>query len=158
MFGPQLIGQTSEVARVNAMKMLELVGLFDKIEENPYDLSLAERKMISVASILAMDTDIVIFDEPTMGQDAVGKAKLKEIIKGLHADGKLVLCILHDMDFVAETFSRTIVFAGGKILVDGPTREVFADENSLKTARLKQPHITQIARRMGHDGVMFKRG
>ena len=65
-----MIGQTPEAARVNAMKMLKRVGLSDKVEENPYDLSLAERKMIAVASILAMDTDIVIFDEPTMGQDA----------------------------------------------------------------------------------------
>ena len=59
------------------------------------------------------------------------------------------------MDFVAETFSRTIVFSEGTILVDGPTREVFADVNTLKTAHLEQPHITQIARRMGYAGVIL---
>ncbi|WP_342508731.1 energy-coupling factor transporter ATPase [Sporosarcina sp. FSL K6-2383] len=155
MFGPLNIGQTPEVARTNAEKMLKLVGLLDKAEENPYDLSLAERKMIAVASILAMDTAIVIFDEPTMGQDAQGKAKLKEIIHGLHTQGKLVLCILHDMDFVAETFGRTVIFGSGKLLYDGPTRQAFAEQAILETARVEQPHLTQLTCKMGYDGVLL---
>ena len=137
-------------------KCLNALGLLDKAEENPYDLSLAERKMIAVASILAMDTDIVIFDEPTMGQDARGKAMLKEIIHELHAQGKLVLCILHDMDFVAETFGRTIIVSNGQLLFDGPTRIAFSEEDILHTARLEQPHITQLARKMGYDGILLR--
>ena len=156
MFGPLNIGQTSEVARANAEKMLKLVGLLDKAGDNPYDLSLAERKMIAVASILAMDTAIVIFDEPTMGQDAQGKKKLKEIISGLHAQGKLVLCILHDMDFVAETFGRTVIFSNGKLLYDGPTRQAFAEQAILDTAHLKQPHLTELACKMGYAGILLK--
>lgn len=156
MFGPLNVGQTPEVARVNAEKMLKRVGLLDKAVENPYDLSLAERKMIAVASILAMDTDIVIFDEPTMGQDARGKTILKEIIHGLHVQGKLVLCILHDMDFVAETFGRTIIMSNGQLLFDGPTRTAFSEEDTLYTARLEQPHITQLARKMGYGGILLK--
>lgn len=156
MFGPLNIGQTPEVARANAEKMLDLVGLLDKAGENPYDLSLAERKMIAVASILAMDTDIVIFDEPTMGQDVRGKEKLKGIIRELYAQGKLVLCILHDMDFVAETFGRTVIFSNGKLLYDGPTRQAFAEQAILDTARVEQPHLTQLACKMGYDGVLLK--
>ena len=156
IFGPLNIGQTPEVARANAEKMLDLVGLLDKAGENPYDLSLAERKMIAVASILAMDTDIVIFDEPTMGQDVRGKEKLKGIIRELYARGKLVLCILHDMDFVAETFGRTVIFSNGKLLYDGPTRQAFAEQAILDTARVEQPHLTQLACKMGYDGVLLK--
>nr|WP_225942206.1 ABC transporter ATP-binding protein [Sporosarcina limicola] len=156
LFGPLNIGQAPEVARANAEIMLDLVGLLDKAGENPYDLSLAERKMIAVASILAMDTDIVIFDEPTMGQDARGKKKLKEIIRELYAQGKLVLCILHDMDFVAETFGRTVIFSNGKLLYDGPTRQAFAGQAILDTARVEQPHLTQLACKMGYDGVLLK--
>jgi len=155
MFGPLNVGQTPEVARANAEKMLKRVGLVDKAEENPYDLSLAERKLIAVASILAMDTEIVIFDEPTMGQDARGKAMLKEIIHELHAQGKLVLCILHDMDFVAATFGRTIIVSNGQLLFDGPTRIAFSNVDILQTARLEQPHITQLARKMGYDGILL---
>lgn len=155
MFGPLMIGQTSDEALVNAKKMLERVGLLHSAEENPYDLSLAERKMISVASILAMNTDIVIFDEPTMGQDVEGIEKLRQIIGDLHDEGKLVLCILHDMDFVADTFSRTIVFADGKVLVDGNTRDVFAMEDFLNIAHLEQPHLTKIAHKLGFEGVVL---
>ncbi|GEN83056.1 ABC transporter ATP-binding protein [Sporosarcina luteola] len=156
MFGPLNIGQSPEVATENAKAMLELVGLAGKEEENPYDLSLAERKMVAMASILAMDTDIVIFDEPTMGQDYSGKSKVKEIIHSLYEQGKLVICILHDMDFVADTFGRTIIFSEGGMVFDGPTREAFAQEDALRAARVEQPHLTQLARKLGYEGIILK--
>lgn len=156
MFGPINIGQSTEEALANANNMLELVGLLDKANENPYDLSLAERKMVAMASILAMDTGIVIFDEPTMGQDFKGKQKVQEIIHSLYEQGKLVICILHDMDFVANTFNRTIIFSSDGILFDGPTREAFAQENALQLARVEQPHITQLGRKLKFDQVILK--
>ncbi|MFD1928557.1 ABC transporter ATP-binding protein [Sporosarcina siberiensis] len=156
MFGPLNIGQSTETAKLNAMKMLELVGLTGKEDENPYDLSLAERKMIAVASILAMDTKIVIFDEPTMGQDHKGKKMLAKIIKELYTQGKLVLCILHDMDFVANTFERTIILSEGCVVFDGETRSAYGQEQLLSQAKLEQPHITQLARRMGYPGIILK--
>ncbi|WP_432357394.1 ABC transporter ATP-binding protein [Sporosarcina sp. UB5] len=156
MFGPLNIGQSSEEAFSNAKEMLALVGLSDKADENPYDLSLAERKMVAMASILAMNTDIVIFDEPTMGQDVRGKAKVKEIIQSLYENGKLVICILHDMDFVADVFGRTIIFSNGAMLFDGPTREAFAQEETLRLARVEQPHITKLVKRLGYDRIVLK--
>lgn len=156
MFGPLNIGQSPETAIENAKAMLELVGLAGKEEENPYDLSLAERKMVAMASILAMDTDIVIFDEPTMGQDYGGKSKVKEIIQSLHEQGKLVICILHDMDFVSDTFGRTIIFSEGEMIFDGSTREAFAQMDALRAARVEQPHLTQLARTLGYEGIILK--
>ncbi|WP_235589111.1 energy-coupling factor ABC transporter ATP-binding protein [Tepidibacillus decaturensis] len=78
MFGPLNIGQDELQAKNNAFQALKKVHLEQYIETNPYDLSLSERKMITIASILAMDTDVVIFDEPTMGQDHAGKQILKK--------------------------------------------------------------------------------
>ncbi|MGN7387190.1 ABC transporter ATP-binding protein [Sporosarcina sp. SAFN-015] len=156
MFGPLNIGQTDAEALANSREMLALVGLADKAEENPYDLSLAERKMVAMASILAMDTDIVIFDEPTMGQDVRGKAKVKEMIHSLYEKDKLVICILHDMDFVAETFGRTIIFSNGEMLFDGETREAFAQEEALRVARVEQPHVTKLVKRLGYDYIVLK--
>ncbi|MUK87597.1 ATP-binding cassette domain-containing protein [Ornithinibacillus sp. L9] len=152
MFGPLNIGQDDQEARHNAISALKKVQLDDKLDTNPYDLSLSERKMISIASILAMNTNIVIFDEPTMGQDFAGKEKLKEIIWDLRDQGKLIICILHDMDFAAEVFERTIVFNQGNVLADGPSREVFKQKNILQQAHLEQPSITQIANELGLDG------
>ncbi|WOV83087.1 ABC transporter ATP-binding protein [Sporosarcina jeotgali] len=157
MFGPLNIGQSPETAKANALKMLKRVGLACKKDENPYDLSLAERKRVAVASILAMDTKVVIFDEPTIGQDAKGKMTLSLIINELYAQGKLVVCILHDMDFVAETFEHTVILGDGRVLFNGETRTAFSQEELLKKAGLVQPHVTQLARRMGYPGILLKK-
>src|SRR5699024_12591854 len=117
MFGPLNIGESEEDAHAHAFNALERVRLSHHADENPYDLSLAERKMITIASILAMDTDVVIFDEQTMGQDFAGKEILKTIIRDLQNEGKLVLCILHDMDLAAEVLEQTIVLNDGKVLL-----------------------------------------
>ncbi|MFX0560667.1 energy-coupling factor ABC transporter ATP-binding protein [Tepidibacillus infernus] len=152
MFGPLNIGQDELQAKNNAFQALKKVHLEQYIETNPYDLSLSERKMITIASILAMDTDVVIFDEPTMGQDHAGKQILKKIIRELHEQGKIVLCILHDMDFAAEIFERIIVFNQGNVLMDGSSKDIFAQKEKLQKAHLEQPSVTQIAHELGLEG------
>jgi len=149
MFGPLNIGQTPDQARASALVALDTVGLAGKVDDNPYDLSLSERKLISIASIVAMNTDIIIFDEPTIAQDHAGKERIKSIIRALVGQGKLVLTIIHDMDFVAETFERTLVFAEGRVLLDGATREVYGQAEVLCQSHLEPPHVTQLASRVG---------
>lgn len=153
MFGPLNIGYDSTEAESLAIAALERVRLADQLDTNPYDLSLSERKLVSIASILAMDTKVIIFDEPTMGQDFEGKELLKEIIEAEYAKDKLILCILHDMDFAAEVFERIIVLNQGQVLLDGHARDVFAEREVLKTAFLEQPHPTQIAQALGLSGI-----
>jgi len=155
MFGPLNIGQSMEEARENAIKALETVSLVDKKEENPYDLSLSERKLVSIASILSMDTDIVILDEPTIAQDYLGKAKIRSIVHELVQRGKLVITITHDMDFVGECFQRVIVLSEGQLLLDGPAREVFSKEDVLRSANLEPPYVTQLSKTMGYQGVLL---
>lgn len=148
-FGPLNIGHDDGTAEELGVAALKRVGLENEKETNPYDLSLSERKLISIASILAMDTDVIIFDEPTMGQDFEGKELLKEIIREEKEKGKLILCILHDMDFAADVFERIIVLNQGQVLLDGSAREVFAEKTILEKAFLEQPYATQIAQAMG---------
>lgn len=155
MFGPLNVGQNEEQAKRSAHNALDAVGLASYGDENPYDLSLAERKMVAIASILAMDTDVIIFDEPTMGQDLEGKKRIKSIIRNLRKQGKLVICILHDMDFAAEIFERIIVLNQGEVLLDGHPKEVFANKSVLKEAHLEEPYVMQIANRLGIDGVFL---
>lgn len=155
MFGPLNIGQDGIHARVNSMKALEMVGLDNRINDNPYDLGLSDRKLLSIASIIAMNTDIIIFDEPTIAQDYNGREKIKSIIKHLKAENKLVITIIHDMDFVAETFERTIVFKKGKVLLDGDTRFVYSHEKELRESYLDIPHITQLAKRLGLNDTIL---
>ena len=149
MFGPLNIGMPPEKAKSNAEKALKLMGLSGKENENPYDLELYERKMVAIASVVAMDTDVIILDEPTIAQDYFGKKRIGEMIGTLSAEGKLVIAILHDMDFVAAYFERVIVMAHGKILADGTSEEVFAQDEILQEASLQKPYMTQLFERVG---------
>lgn len=155
MFGPLNIGQSAEEARENALRALEIVSLTEKNQENPYDLSLSERKLISIASILSMNTDIVILDEPTIAQDCWGKTRVKDIVRLLVSAGKLVITITHDMDFVGECFERVIVLNKGKLLLDGPAKEVFSQEDVLSAAYLEPPYVTQLCHQLHYDGVFL---
>lgn len=155
MFGPLNIGQSNKEAEENSKRALEEVNILDKINENPYNLSLAERKLVSIASVIAMNTEIIIFDEPTIAQDYEGKKRIKNIIKGLKEKGKLVITIIHDMDFAAENFDRIVVFAEGKVLLDGTTREVFSNKEVLEKAYLELPHITELCNRLGFNETLL---
>lgn len=151
MFGPLNIGQTQEAAMNSSMEALKMVGLKDKASVNPYDLGLSERKLVSIASILAMNTSIIIFDEPTIGQDYEGKERIKGIIRNLREEGKLVITIIHDMDFVAETFERVVVFQKGELLTDGTAKEVFSKSSLLYDAYLEPPNVTQLCQKLGYS-------
>ena len=150
LFGPLNIGMSESQAKEKAMEALKQVGLEDKAQMNPYDLGLSERKLIAVASILAMDTEVIILDEPTIAQDYASKEKIKALIRQLQAQGKMVLTIIHDMDFVAECFERAIVLSKGRVLLDGTTKEVFSNEAVLKEAYLELPHVTQLCKQLGY--------
>lgn len=149
MFGPLTINMDKNTAKQMAVQALEMVELDDKLDINPHDLSLSEKKLLCIASVVAMDTDIVILDEPTIAQDYAGKEKISQIIKVLKEKNKLVMTIIHDMDFVAENFERTIVFNEGRVLLDGDTRYVFSQKETLKAAYVETPGITQLAEKLG---------
>lgn len=149
MFGPLQIGMDKSSARRHAEEALESVGLSGLETTNPYDLGLSARKLVAVASILAMDTEIILFDEPTIAQDYAGKERLKEIVRRLRGQGKTVITITHDMNFVADVFERTIVFAGGKKIADDDTKLVFLKNDVLERAYLEQPDVMKISTELG---------
>lgn len=139
LFGPLNIGISREDAVQKAREALRLVGLAEAEEKNPYDLDLSERKRIAIASVLAMEPELLILDEPTIAQDERGKEILRRILAEESAKGRLILAILHDMDFVLHSFERVIVMAKGEIRRDGSPFEVFRDEAALKSAALLPP-------------------
>ncbi|MCM1181759.1 MAG: energy-coupling factor transporter ATPase [Roseburia sp.] len=154
MFGPLNIGMDKAAAREKSLAALRTVGLEDAAGKNPYDLELAERKLVAVASVLSMDTRVIIFDEPTIAQDYCGRETMKRIIRELTAQGKLVIAILHDMDFVADCFARVVVMAHGRILADGTPEEVFAQERILEEARIERPHAAAMCSALGLEGFV----
>ena len=155
MVGPLNIGMTRKEGEQRAREALEMVGLLHAEKENPYDLDLSERKMVAIASVVAMDPKVLILDEPTIAQDARGREILGQLIRTMTERGKFVLAILHDMDFVARYFERVIVMAGGKVISDGPGEKIFYENDTLTKARLEPPHITRLCEILGYEGTFL---
>ena len=155
MFGLLKIGIDKSQALLQAKESLKLVGLLDKSEVNPYDLSLCERKMIAIASILAMDTQVVILDEPTIAKDDSGKRCLESIIKHLVSQGKIVIAVLHDMDFVARVFNRVVVLSNGRVLFDGTARDAFRRDDILSSAQLDKPDVVNLCEKLGYEDTFL---
>ncbi len=128
-FGPRNLGRSPEEQRSAVGAALESVGLAGEERTNPYDLGDSRRKLLAIASVLAMGTPVVVLDEPTTGQDARGVARVASIVGRLSADGRTVIAISHDMTFVAEHFDRVVVMRAGRVILDGPPAEVFAEES-----------------------------
>ena len=116
---------------------------------NPYDLPLSIRKFVTIASVIASNCEVMIFDEPTAGQDLEGLARLSKLNKILTERGKAIVTITHDMEFVAENYERTIVMCQKKVLADGKTKDVFFQKDIMEKAMLKQPVIVRIANQIG---------
>lgn len=146
MFGPLNILEDKHKAYKKSIEALEIVGLNGREHDHPYDLTLSERKLLCLASVLAMDPDILILDEPTIAQDRYSVKRLSEIIQELIRKGKSVITITHDMDFVVENFERTIVFNEGVIISDDETEKVLGDDEIIKKAHLETPWIIRLSR------------
>lgn len=148
-FGPKNLGY--EAVKVEALveDALALTELSARKETNPYDLSATWRKMVALASIIAMDTPILIFDEPTTGQDAASIARMANAIATLRKRGKTVITITHDIDFCAENFERVIALSQGKVLLDGPANEVLGQEEILVQTYVDPPQLTRLGLRLG---------
>ena len=153
-FGPRNLGYSREKIDELVKRALALTELSDKTETNPYDLSPTWRKMAALASIIAMDTPIVIFDEPTTGQDAVNVARIANVIAELRNKGKTVITITHDIDFCAENFDRVIALAQGQILLDGPAREILGQEEILAKTYVDPPQLTRLGKKLGFKEIV----
>ena len=153
-FGPKNLGYSTEQVQAFVKDALGMTELSDKIETNPYDLSPTWRKMVALASVIAMNTDIVIFDEPTTGQDAANIARIANVIKVLRERGRTVITITHDIDFCAENFERVIAMAQGQILLDGKANEVLGQEEILATTYVDPPQLTRLGKRLGFKDVV----
>ena len=150
-FGPRNLGMPAAEREAAVNDALAAIGLEAEARTNPYDLGGARRKLLAIASVLAMRTPILILDEPTTGQDARGVERVRAVIEAVAAEGRTVIAISHDMRFVAEFFERVVVFLGGRIVLDGPPGEVFAERSwpALASTHLEPPLPAVVGARLG---------
>jgi energy-coupling factor transport system ATP-binding protein len=150
-FGPRNLGRSrSEVAEATS-DALEATGLADEASTNPYDLGGSRRKLLALASVLAMRTPVLVLDEPTTGQDARGVARVRSVLDAVSAEGRTVIAISHDMRFVAESFDRVVVMRAGRVILDGTPSEAFGSDSweTLRSSFLEPPLAAIVGDRLG---------
>ncbi len=143
--GPRNLGYSKEKTDRLVNRALSDFDLLPFQRTNPHDLGLSERKRVAMASILSMDTPIVVFDEPTAGLDPYEIKLFVTTLQRLKDEDKTVLIITHDMDFVAENIPRVICLQNGEKVFDGSSRELFSNPELLSSCRLLPPQVVGLS-------------
>lgn len=152
-FGPRNCGLNEPEIERRVEEALKSVGLWEKREEYPFNFSFGDRRKISVAAVASMHPEVLIFDEPTTGQDFGGRYELADIARRLNEHGTTVVMITHDMDLIAEYTERLVVMGNGRVLLDGPTREVFQQGSVLAETFIAPPQVSQLAQALADYGI-----
>lgn len=144
--------------RTRVKQTLQSFDLEKYSNTSPFSLSGGERKRVALASTLCFDPRIIVLDEPTIGQDGSQKKKLGELIQSLNADGRTVVVVTHDVEFVGDYARRVIAMAKGEIIGDGPPRKVLTNPRILDKCALLAPQIAQMARKLSEHITRFPTG
>jgi energy-coupling factor transport system ATP-binding protein len=154
-FGPRNLHRSQADVERAVDAALALVGLTEERATNPYDLGLSVRKLVALASVLAMEPGVLVLDEPTTGQDGPGVERVGAIVDAWSAARRSVVAITHDMEFAARHFRRIVVMRFGEVVADGPPAQVFAPANIelLASTGLRPPPAARIAALMGLSAV-----
>ncbi len=143
-FGPMNLKLPKEEVKKRVEDALEYMNLGSMRDRPPHYLSGGEKKRVSIADIIAMESEVVIFDEPTASLDPVNVEMLEGVLEKMNEMGKTLLISTHDVDFAYRFADRAVIFAGGRIIADGPVREVFEDDEILNQANLKRPVLLEV--------------
>jgi energy-coupling factor transport system ATP-binding protein len=143
-FGPKNAMLPVEEIRLRVLTAMKAVDLAPELflDRSPFRLSEGEKRRVAIAGILAMQPELLVFDEPTAGLDPRGVRGFASIIKRLRTEGKGVVVITHNMDFVAEVADRVVVMSRGAILFDGRPQELFGSLELLSQAGLERPALS----------------
>lgn len=143
-FGPMNLKLPKEEVIKRVDEALTYMNILDFKDRPPHYLSGGEKKKVTIADIIAMKSEIIIFDEPTASLDPLNAQMLEEVLLKLGMEGKTMLISTHDVDFAYRWAERAIVFCEGRIISDGTPLEIFKNEEALKRANLKKPMMLEV--------------
>ena len=143
-FALKNFGFEKEVIEKRISWVLNLLGLEQYRKTSPFLLSGGERKRVALASVLAWNPKTLILDEPTIGQDYQQKEKLRQFIAQMQTQGKTVVIVTHDVEFVAECNPRVLLMKEGSIVADGEGREILTTPEVLAQSSIVLPQIAQV--------------
>jgi cobalt/nickel transport system ATP-binding protein len=136
-FGPANLGLRGPELRTRVNEALEAVGEVGLAERAPHHLSGGERRRVSIATVLAMNPEILVLDEPTSNLDPAGRRELVALLGSLRASQVVVT---HDLPFALELCPRAVILDGGRVVADGPTPVLMADRELMIRHRLELPY------------------
>lgn len=156
-FGPENLQIKNPELRQRVDEAIKLVGMQDYIKKSPSELSGGQKQRVSIAGVIAMLSDCIIFDEPTAMLDPKGRSDVMNIIQDLNKKyKKTVVHITHYMEEAALA-DRIIVLNKGKKALEGSAREVFSNVKEMKDLGLTVPQVTEIAYELGKEGYEFEK-
>ena len=120
----------------------------------PHYLSGGEKKRVCIADIVAMESELFLFDEPTASLDPLNTAVFEAVLDKLWNMGKTLLISTHDVDFAWRWADRALVFAGGRLIADDSPRRIFQDESVVSQANLRKPVLMDVCSRLAAHGLV----
>ena len=136
-FGPANLGLRGEDLDARTAEALAAVGMAHATDRAPHHLSFGERRRVALATVLAMRPDVLVLDEPSSNLDPQARRELAEIVLGLDVT---TIMVTHDLPYALQLCGRAVILDGGRIVVDGPTRDVLADRDLMAAHRLELPY------------------
>jgi len=137
-------GFSEEIIQRRVSKLLHTLDLERYEKTSPFVLSGGERKRVALAAILVWDPKHVIMDEPTIGQDYLQKDRLRNFIVQLVSQGKTVVIVTHDVEFVAECKPRVVILSRGKVIADGPANSILTNPAIIEQGSLAMPQVSTL--------------
>lgn len=144
-FGPKNLGRQGAELEQAVTSAIETMGLTELVRRHPYTLSRGQRQRLAIASVLAMRPRVLVLDEPMGGQDRTQVGRLLATMADLRSAGHTTIMVSHDLEIIGASCQRAVVFGGGRVLLDGPVREVFAQTEQLASTFLKAPQTASFS-------------
>ena len=152
-FALKNFGYHADVIEKQVARTLEALDLTSYADASPFLLSGGERKRVALASVLVWEPDYLVLDEPTIGQDYQQKERLRNFIVQLYSQGKTVVMITHDVEFVAEAGPEVVLMSKGRIVGRGPADEVLSNDRLVEEASLVKPQMARLFSKLSSHGL-----
>ncbi len=135
-FGPANLGLKGAALDSRVMDALDKVGMADFADRPPHHLSFGQRRRVAVATVLAMEPEILVLDEPSSNLDPASRRELADILRSLDVT---LLMVTHDLPYALELCPRAVVLSAGRVVADGTTYDTLTDEALMRAHRLELP-------------------
>lgn len=136
-FGPANLGLRGAELDQRVHEALDRVGMVEHADRAPHHLSFGQRRRVAVATVLAMEPEILVLDEPSSNLDPASRRELADILRGLDVT---ILMVTHDLPYALELCPRSVILDAGSVVADAPTRELLADPELMASHRLELPY------------------